>query len=599
MLPTQHGMILNSLRYPEDGVDVLQITLDWADPLEPEPFEAAWHEVMRRNPVLRTGFELHDEYGLIQVVDPACSIDIRWRKLAASPATGPDHEFETFLREDRRQSFDLARPPLIRLSILRRPSDGERRPTAPAHRAVLTFHHALLDGRSMRLLVEEVSQSYAARLAGRSAPRPPRPPFSEFVRWWQMADQPGSKKFWTPYLAEAVLPRALPGYLGARRGGPAEPRKLETVLSPEDSDRIRERTRLAGLSASTMLSAAWALLRARYGGVDDVVLAVTRSCRHDSIPDADEVMGLLINTVPLRVRIDPRWSVAELLAAVDEGIAGVREHQLTPMASILAWAGLPVDTPLLDSLVMFDRCRLQTGMSTGPAGPVSARVDRLPSYPLTVCGYEEPELRLAMIWDDRRFADGGPDRMLAQLRSTLIEFADAPAALTRPLAELALGADAEAGLRSRWNRSTTDNQRYPREATVPALFAAQVARQPDAIAVVSAAGSWSYAELDRRSNELAWALRDRGVGLDTPVAVALPRGADLIATLLAVLKAGGAYLPIDPSSPPARVATMIAGAGLVLVTGETAAGVPEVVGVERVRLEELASARAGALPADL
>jgi amino acid adenylation domain-containing protein len=619
-------MILNSLRYPCDGVDVLQITLDWADPLEPEPFQAAWREVVRRNPVLRTGFELHDEHGLIQVVDPAGSIDIRWRELAPPPASGPDDEFEAFLREDRREPFGLPQGPLIRLSILRRPVAGQPQP-APAYRCVLTFHHALLDGRSMRLLVDEVSQAYAAELAGRPASCPPRPRFSDFVRWWQLSDQSSSEKFWTSYLSDATLPRALPGYLGAGRSGPAEPRRLEAVISGADSDRIRETARLAGLSSSTMLSAAWALLRARYGGVEDVVLAVTRSCRHASIPDADQVMGLLINTVPLRVRVDPSWSVAQLLAAVNESIAEVREHQLTPMASILSSAGLPVDTALLDSLVMYDRCRLQTGLASGPASPVSARVDRLPSYPLTVCGYSESEFHLGMLWDGRRFADGSPERMLAQLQATLIEFADAP---SRPLSELALGASAEVGLRSRWNHQTTAEQaepRYPRDATVPALFAAQVARQPDATALEWAAGPSSaglssagpssgglssaglssatltYAELDRRSDAVAWALRDRGVGVDTPVALALPRGPDLIAALLGVLKAGGAYLPIDLSSPSARIATMIAGARLVLVTDETAAGVPDVEGVPKVELRELtradSSARAGALPADL
>ena len=431
-LPIQHGMVLNSLRYPEDGVDVLQVTLDWADPLVPEPFEAAWHEVARHNPVLRTGFELHEEYGLVQVVDPACSIDIRWRELAAAPATGDDAEFEEFLRADRREPFDLTRPPLLRLSILRRvpagqPAAGRHSPDAlPAYRAVLTFHHALLDGRSMRLLVDEVCQAYAAKLAGQAIALPSRPPFCDFVRWWQLADESESEKFWTPYLADAVLPRGLPGYLGADRLGPAEPRRLEAVLSGADSERISEASRLAGLSSSTMLSAAWALLRARYGGVSDVVLAVTRSCRHASIPDADDVMGVLINTVPLRVRIDPEWTVTELLAAVDSGIAGVREHQRTPMASILTWAGLPVDTALIDSLLMYDRCRLQTRLAAGPARPVSARVDRLPSFPLTVCGYGETQLHLGMIWDGRRFADGSVEQMLRQLRSTLIEFATAP-----------------------------------------------------------------------------------------------------------------------------------------------------------------------------
>lgn len=597
-LPAQHGMILSSLRYPSDGVYVLQITLDWAEALKPEPFEDAWQEVVRCNPALRTAFELHDEHGLIQVVDPAGSIDIRWCDLTAAPDTGPDHEFEAFLRQDRREPFELTRAPLLRLSILRRPVAGQRQP-APAYRSVLTFHHALLDARSMRLLVEEVAECYAAKLAGRPVGHPSRPLYSDFVTWWQLADQSKAEEFWTPYLADAVLPRALPGYLGADRAGPAEPRKVETVLSRADSDRIRETARLAGLSSSTMLTAAWALLRARYGGVSDVTLAVTRSCRPASIPNADEAMGLLMNTVALRVRIDPDWSVAQFLAAVDRSIAEVRQHPLTPMASILSWAGLPAETALLDSLVNYDRRRLQTGLRSGPAGPVSARVDRLLSYPLTVRGYSEPELHLGMVWDGRRFAEGSVDRMLAQLRSTLIEFADAP---SRPLAELTLGADDEAELRAQWNTLSTDDPRnppYPREATLPELFAAQVDRRPDAPALESAAGCWSYAELDRRSNSMAWALRSRGVGVDTPVAVALPRGADLIVTLLAVLKAGGAYLPIDPSTPLARVATMIAGAQLVVVTGETAAGVPEVEGVPKLGVHELSSEQCGPLPAGL
>src|ERR1022692_2112186 len=106
VLPAQHGMILNSMRFPDDGVDVIQVTLDWTGPLEPEPFEAAWHGAARRHPVLRTAFRLDDTDGLVQVVDPDASIDIRWRDLPQPPASGPDHPFESFLRADRRERVD-------------------------------------------------------------------------------------------------------------------------------------------------------------------------------------------------------------------------------------------------------------------------------------------------------------------------------------------------------------------------------------------------------------------------------------------------------------------------------------------------------------
>ncbi|HEX9033656.1 MAG TPA: amino acid adenylation domain-containing protein, partial [Streptosporangiaceae bacterium] len=582
MLPAQQGMILNYLRFPDDGIDIIQVTLDWKDPLEPEPFEAAWQIVVRRHPILRTVFRLDDENGLVQIADPDGSIDIRWRDLPPPPVSGPDHPFESFLRADRRERFDLSRGPVVRLTIVRRAGpSGEGATQAPAHRAVLTFHHALLDGRSLRLLVDEVTAVYAAGRDRRAAPDPPRPSFDEFVRWWYATDPSAAQRFWTEYLAGTVLPRPLPGYLGAPSAGTAEPATAQTVLSRADSELIRQAASAVGLSSSTMVSAAWALLRARYGGVSDVVIAVTRSCWRGSIPGAEAIIGMLINTVPLRVRIGDEWTVRDLLTAVNEGIGQIRQHQRAPMGSVLTWAGLPADTTLVDSLLMFDRRRLQTGLLGGDAAPSSARLDRLPSYPLTVFAYDEPQIHLSVVWDRRRFADGSAHRILAQLRATLIEFA---ARLSTPLADLDLGRAAEAGIVAGWNRTRAA---YPADATIPALFAAQVVSNPDATAMVSGTSSVTYAELDRRSNALAWLLRRRGVGADTPVGVAIERGPDLVAALLAVLKAGGAYLPIDTGSPAPRVAAMIAAADvrLVLVTAATAAAMPELAGTAMIGVD--------------
>jgi len=348
-----------------------------------------------------------------------------------------------------------------------------------------------------------------------------------------------------------VLPRPLPGYLGAPVAGTADTATAETVLSRADSELIRQVADAAGLNPGTMIIAAWALLRAHYGGVTDVVLAVTRGP---------------VNTVPLRVRIDEGRPVRELLTAVNEGILRVSQHQDTPMGSALTWAGLPADTTLVDCLLTVDQARPQTGLA---------------SYPLTVCAHHEPQVHLSLIWDRRGSADGSAQRMLDQLRATLIEFANK---LSTPLADLDLGRATEGDVLARWNRTQAD---YPADATIPALFAAQVARDPDAVALVCGTACMTYAELDRRSNALGWLLRHRGVGTDMPVGVAMQRGTDLIAALLAVLKAGGAYLPIDTGSPASRIAAMIAAARarIVLITAETAAAMPELAGVELVPVD--------------
>ena len=588
VLPAQHGMILNYLRFPDDGVDILQCTLDWVVPLERKSFEAAWRTIVRRHAILRTSFRFNDADGLIQVADTHASIGIRWLELPPPPANGPDQPFESFLLADRRERFDVTKGPPVRLTAIRRVNSDEQ-PLAvrQARRVVLTFHHALLDGRSMPLLVDDLCAVYAAERYGQIEPIRLRPPFHEFVRWWQMTDDPSaSEQFWTQYLADTILPRPLPGYLGAPTAGTAEPITVDAVLSRADSELIRQAARAVGLKSSTMVSAALALLRARYGGVSDIVLAVARSCRRDSVEGADDMIGLLINTVPLRVRIEEERPVRDLLHSVNDGIRQIARHQRTPMGLVLAWAGQSADTTLVDCLLMFDRHRLQAALPVGAGAPSTARIDRLPSYPLTVLTYDEPEIHLSLVCDRHRFAPGSVRRILDQLQATLIEFTSR---LDAPLAELDLGRTAETEILADWNRTPAA---YPADATIPAIFAAQVARDPDAIAVVSGATTVSYAELDRRSSALAWLLHDRGVGVDVPVGVAIERGPDLIAALLAVLKAGGAYLPIEAGIPAPRIAAMIgaAGASVVLTTTGTGPTMPELPGVDVVRVDDAQTA---------
>ncbi|MBO4206950.1 non-ribosomal peptide synthetase [Micromonospora echinofusca] len=567
-LPVQHGMVLSTLRQPTGGVDVQQVTIAWDGPPDRAAFTLAWRSATDRHAVLRTAFGIDGEHGVVQVVAPAAAPDLRWR----------DTPLADFLPADRCEPFDLGRAPLLRVTVLR------------DRHVVVTFHHALLDGRSTRLLLDEVLTDYTARRAGQQPQHPHRPPFVDFVRWWDAVDPAAGATFWSGYLAGVPLPRPLPGHLGARTGRPdptagrPAPAAYETVLDRPESDRVRAAAAALGVGTATLVHAAWALLRGAYGGVDDVTFAVTRSCRYGSVPDADRIVGLLINTVPLRIRTDPAWTVRRLLTEVADRIRQVRDHQLTPLTAILDHNGLAPDTPLLDSLLVVERQRLSTALSGLGPEPArrSVRVHRMPGYPLTLHAFDEPELRLGAVWDGTRLRDASARQIVAQLRYTLRELADRPDAL---LSELDLGASPEATLRDRWNATGGP---YPREQSIPEVFAARVAADPDATALLVADRRVSYAELDRDSDRLARVLCGYGVTPEAPVGVLLPRGEPLVRTLLAVLKAGGAYLPVDPAAPPARIAALLAdsGARLLLTTAATAAGRPDLGTVQVLDVEE-------------
>lgn len=585
VLPAQHGMILDSLRFPDDGVDVIQIVIDWDGPLDRADFTEAWRGAVARHDVLRTSFRLNGTSGdaaLVQVVAEATEPDLRWI------ARDPDGD-DAFIRADRRERFDSEHAPLLRVTVLdpdlaasairaeaaRAGATGTE--AVPVPRIVVTFHHAILDGRSFPILLGEVFAEYAARRAGRPITHPIRRPFREFVEWWDSADLAAAEEFWRSYLAEPVVARSLPGHRGERVSAPAEPESDESVLSVEESEGIRAAAAAAGVGVNTMVCAAWALLRAGYGGVRDVVFAITRSCRYASVPDADGIVGVLINTVPVRVFIDPQWTVNRFLDTVGRRVREVRDHQRAPLASILGWAGLAADTAVLDSLVVFDRHLLHTGLvEVDPdfvRRPVHLR--RLPSYPLTFYAFDEPDIRLSAIWDRGRLVDGAARTMLAQLRTILVEMSRRPEVT---LSRLAYAAPTEAATLAGWNDTARP---YPREATIPELFAARVAADPDAVALVAGVEEITYAELDRRTDRLAGVLLRAGVARDEPVVVAMPRGALLVQTLLAVLKAGGAYVPVDLGSPAARMVAMIGDSGgrLVLTAAGTAGVLPDIDGV--------------------
>lgn len=489
-LAVQRGMVLQTLRQPAGGVDVQQVTIRWDGPPDRDAFSAAWQAATRRHAVLRTAFEVDGDHGVAQVVRSTVAPDLRWRETT----------LDDFLPTDRYEPFDVGRAPLLRVTAL---SDQH---------VVVTFHHAILDGRSTRMLLDEVLADYAARRAGRVPDPPRRPPFADFVHWWGTRDPSTGDAFWKGYLAGAPMPRALPGRLDADPGARGVPASHEVVVTRPDSDRLRAAAAGAGVGVSAVVHAAWALLRGGYGGVDDVTFAVTRSCRYDSVPDADRILGLLLNTVPLRIRLDPGWTVRRFLADVAGRIRRIREHQLTPLHSILDQAGLTPDTPLLDSLMVFERQRLSTALAEGgPEGARrSARVHRMPGYPLTVHAFDEPELRLGVTWDGTRLLDASARRILAQLHRTVLELAERPDAR---LADLDLGAAGEAPLRAAWNAT---RRPYPRDASVPEVFAARVADDPAAAALVVGDRTVSYAELDRAADRLAWTLRRHGVAGETP-----------------------------------------------------------------------------------
>ncbi|MEU4805401.1 amino acid adenylation domain-containing protein [Actinosynnema sp. NPDC023587] len=559
-LPLQRGMIAAGLRDPEAGTDVIQCVQRFAGPFDAGAYLAAWRAAVERHPVLRTRFRWRPDGDAEQVPGPAADVPM----VVDDSVT----DLAAFLAADRKAGVDPVGGPPLRLRVL------------PGDVVVATFHHAILDGRSLALLLSEIDDAYASGGTARFAARPE---FADYARWYAERTAPehpravADRRFWADELAD--LPE--PGPLPLEHGGSATPVMGTAALDLSDAETasVRALADAAGVTVNTVVLAAWGLLLTTHSGTGEAVFGVTRAARHDSVPGAQDMVGLLLATVPLRLPVDRDRPVTEWLRDVREGSVAARDHQLCPLPDIQRAAG---HETLMRSLVLFEHREINTVLAARPTAPPGRHVEilRSPGYAMTLYAFAEPHLSLRLIHDTTRFPDWAAGALLAQFRELLAGLAEAP---TSPVRELTEPRGAElVRVLEKWNDTAVE---YPADATVPDLFAEQVRSRPDADAVHDGARWLSYAELDARSDRLAHALVARGARPDQPVGLALPRGADLVTAMLAVVKTGAAYLPLDPGNPAARDAAALAESGTALVVTDGDRALP--AGVTALALSEV------------
>ncbi|GAA3854733.1 hypothetical protein GCM10022243_20270 [Saccharothrix violaceirubra] len=537
-LPLQSGMVAAGLRDPEAGTDVVQCVLRWSAEYDRDAYLAAWRAAVDRHPVLRTRLRWRPDGGADQVLTPAADVPVGNDDTVSDVAA--------FLREDRRRGVDPVSGPALRVVAL------------PGGVVVVTFHHAILDGRSLAMLLAEIDDDYAARLGGPAAVLPDRPDFADYARWHAARPTEADERFWRTELAD--LPDTGPLPLEHAASGPVRMATAALELSDEETTSVRALAATTGVTVNTVVLAAWSLLLAAHSGDDESAFAVTRAARHGTVEGAADMIGLLIATTPLRLPVDRDASVRTWLGAVRARSVAARDHQLGPVP----------EAGRVRSLVLFEHREINTVLADRATTPSDRHVEilRTPGYAVTLYAFAEPRLSLRLIHDAARFPDWAPDVLLGHVRDLLTGLARDPDRPVRAVGE-PRGLDL-AG----WNDTAVP---YPADATIPDLFAEQVRLRPDADAVLTPSGWLSYAELDRRANRLAHLLVARGARPDRPVGVALPRGADLVVTLLAVLKAGAAYLPLHPGNPAARDAAALRAAGASLVVADRPLDLPATV----------------------
>ncbi|MDT9696850.1 non-ribosomal peptide synthetase [Streptomyces sp. P17] len=558
LTPLQQGFFFHSLTSGTRGdLYVVQQVLDLAGPVDGPTLRRAAQRLLDRHAPLRAAFRQGPDGTPVQIITRHA--ELPWREVDLSAQDGELRATlgDAVAADERAAGFDLTAPPLLRCALVR---FGAR-----SSQLVLTFHHIIADGWSLPVLYRELMACY-----GTDTPLlPDVTPYGAFLRRLAAQDRDAAREAWRTALAGLDEPTRLvdsPPTAAAVR-----PEHVRVELPERTTARLVERAREHGVTLGTVVQAAWGLLLGRLTGRDDVVFGTTVSGRDSEVDGIASMVGLFINTLPTRLRWAPSETLGELLNRLQEEQARLLDHQHLGLAEIQRLAGHAGEGELFDTLVVFENYPAETGLRDA-SGSVRITGDAFHDavhYPLALVVKPGERLDLRLKHHAERL-DGDTVRLLGDRLARVLEALAADPA--RPAASVDLLSPDEA-LRAH----PAGEERFVPSDTLAEAFAAQVARTPDATAVVFADERLTYAELDARAEELAVRLRLRGAGPGAFVAVAVPRSAELMVALLGVLKSGAAYLPVDLDYPADRVAHMLAdsGATTVITLSATAERLPE------------------------
>ena len=549
--PLQQGLLFQALYGLDREAYVIQLSFAMRGDFNADAFKRAWHHLLGLHTALRTSFYWEEVDKPLQVVNRQVDLpvtELDWRHI---PPARQDELLSDYAAEDRQRGFDCSQAPLMRLSLIRLADD--------AFHFIWCRHHLLIDGWSMSLVLNQVFSLYQSFCDGEPLTIGAGRPYGEFIEWLQKQSMSEMEAFWRSELKGFTSPtpsldeRAAGSSLKRKQGGESYERQY-LHFSETETHSIKSFARQHRLTTNTLLQASWGLLLSRYTGMDDVVFGTTMSGRSANLQGIEDMVGLLINTVPIRMRMADDCAVLSWLEGLQKRQLAVRQHEYSPLVQVQSWSEVSRGTPLFETLFVLENYPLDSSLKDRIPNLAITNISHVAraDYPLALVATLEPHLSLRATYDCSRYDAERIAQVLGHYKN-LLQAMMANAQATFDSLPMMTEIERRQIIED-WNNTGAF---YPRQHCIHEMLQAQAEINPHSVAVEFGQESLTYYELNRRANQLARHLRSIGVGPEVLVGICVERSVEMVIEILATLKAGGAYIPLDPSYPKERLSYVL------------------------------------------
>ncbi len=564
--PMQEGLLFHALYSSGSEVYMNQKALDLVGQLDISAFKAAWQAIFDKHTILRTSFVREGVSKPLQKVHKSVKCNVELLDFTHFREEEIQTKLDTLLENDRTTGFDLTKAPLSKFKLIKISENK--------HRFIWTHHHILMDGWSLPILFKEFYDNYKAFRTGEGISVENIDKYEDFISYLEGQDKIKAKEFWKDYLKGFENPTPIGIGNTNQKADETDTYKTNSItLNIEDTKFLNAFSKEHHLTVNTLVQAAWSLLLNRYSGENDIVFGMTVSGRPASLPEVEEKVGLFINTLPLRVKIDDRKNVIEWLKEVQEQQPLLREYEYMPLTNIHSLTQVSNEENLFNSILAFENYPIRESDNTNN---LLFKIENVQSfektnYPLSIVARIDSKLEINISYNNIIYSTEIIEQTLGHLREVLLNIIKYA---KRPVSELEILTPLEKHkLLVEWNDTAAD---YPKDKCIHELFEEQVKKTPDNVAVVFEKKELTYQQLNKKSNQLANYLQSKGVKPDSLVGICVDRSLEMIVGLLGILKAGGAYVPVDPTYPEERISYMLEDADCEIVLTQEHLELPKI-----------------------